>query len=125
VSQQVNTSYAAVDKAVKNISDVPPNPTLHPFTILFPTTHTDIIVKFKEHLRALPKVEGKKIVAIIDTIISNPGVLLPWQEMVKICKDHNVWSVVDAAHSIGQEMNINLSQYQPDFWVSVRSWFRR
>jgi selenocysteine lyase/cysteine desulfurase len=92
-----------------------------PFTLLFPTTHAEIIAKFTEHLRALPKAEGKKTVAIIDTIVANPGVLLPWQEMVKICKEQDVWSVVDAAHSIGQEMNINLSQAQPDFWVSVRS----
>ena len=28
-----------------------------------------------------------------------------------------MWSVVDMAHFIGQEVDINL---QPDFWVSVR-----
>jgi len=38
--------------------------------------------------------------------------------MVKICKDEGVWSVIDAAHSIGQEQNINLTEIGPDFWVS-------
>jgi Cys-tRNA synthase (O-phospho-L-seryl-tRNA:Cys-tRNA synthase) len=112
-----------VDKTVRNISDVPPHPTVSQFNLLFPTTHAEIIAKFTEHLRALPKTEGGKIVAIIDAIVSNPGVLLPWQQMVRICKEQGVWSVLDAAHSIGQEMNINLSQSQPDFWVSVRSRF--
>lgn len=104
---------------MKYISDVPPHPTVSQFTILFPSTHAEIIANFKEHLRALPKVEGKKVVAVIDSIISNPGVLLPWQEMVEICRDYGVWSVVDAAHSIGQESDINLSKSKPDFWVSV------
>lgn len=44
---------------------------------------------------------------------------MPWQEMVKISKEEGIWSVVDAAHSIGQEPGINLDQAQPDFWVSV------
>jgi hypothetical protein len=30
-----------------------------------------------------------------------------------------VWSVVDAAHSIGQEVGIDLGKVQPDLWVSV------
>jgi hercynylcysteine S-oxide lyase len=44
---------------------------------------------------------------------------MPWKEMVKICKEEGVWSVVDAAHSIGQEQGINLSETMADFWVSV------
>ena len=56
---------------------------------------------------------------MIDSIVSNPGVLLPWKELVTICKEENVWSIVDAAHSIGQEVNIDLEKSGPDFWVSV------
>jgi selenocysteine lyase/cysteine desulfurase len=61
----------------------------------------------------------KKIVAVIDSIISAPAAYLPWKEMVKICAELGVWSVIDAAHSIGQELDINLSAAKPDFWVSV------
>lgn len=39
--------------------------------------------------------------------------------MVKICKEEGIWSVVDAAHSIGQEQDIDLRSVEPDFWVSV------
>jgi selenocysteine lyase/cysteine desulfurase len=53
-------------------------------------------------------------------VVSNPGVLLPWKEMVAICKDEGIWSVIDAAHSIGQEVGVNLKESAPDFWVSVR-----
>ena len=40
--------------------------------------------------------------------------------MVAICREAGVISIVDGAHSIGQELDINLSEARPDFWVSVR-----
>ncbi|KAG1720564.1 pyridoxal phosphate-dependent transferase [Suillus occidentalis] len=49
-----------------------------------------------------------KIVAIVDAIAANP-------EMVAICRDAGVWSVVDATHSIGQKLDINLLKVKPDF----------
>lgn len=55
---------------------------------------------------------------VIDGIISNPGAWLPWEEMVAICKEEKVWSLVDAAHCIGQ-VDVDLAAVQPDFWVSV------
>lgn len=63
--------------------------------------------------------------AVIDSIVSMPAALLPWKEMVAICHvfrkdDCEVWSIIDAAHSLGQEQNINLSEAKPDFWISVR-----
>jgi hypothetical protein len=44
--------------------------------------------------------------------------------MVKLCNaestaDKRILSVVDAAHSIGQEVDIKLDEAAPDFWVSV------
>jgi selenocysteine lyase/cysteine desulfurase len=61
---------------------------------------------------------GKRV-AIIDSIVSTPGVHLPWKEIVAICREEGVWSVVDAAHSVGQEVGINLDETKPDFWFSV------
>jgi len=54
---------------------------------------------------------------VIDGIISNPGWVLPWMDMVKICKEEGVMSVIDGAHSIGQE-KLNLKESDPDFFVS-------
>jgi selenocysteine lyase/cysteine desulfurase len=70
-------------------------------------------------LRRLPRKTGQRVVAIIDSIISNPGILLPWKEMVQVCKEEGVMSVIDAAHSIGQELNLDLNKADPDFWISV------
>ena len=56
--------------------------------------------EFSEDLKG----KGNKIVAVIDSIVSNPGVLLPWQEMVRVAHEEGVWTVIDAAHSVGQEV---------------------
>ena len=44
--------------------------------------------------------------------------------MVQICKEEGVWSVIDAAHSIGQEVDLDLAKAEPDFWVSVSLLFK-
>lgn len=116
----VSTTYRSVNATVKNIGDVPPYPNVTQFVVNFPTTHAEIITSFRKYIAALPKIEGKKRVAIIDSIASNPAVLYPWKELVEIAREAGVWSVIDAAHSIGQELDINLSEAKPDFWVSVR-----
>lgn len=51
-----------------------------------------------------PAEKKNKIVAVIDSITSNPGVVLPWKEMCRIAREEGVWTVIDAAHSIGQEV---------------------
>ncbi|KAF9243518.1 pyridoxal phosphate-dependent transferase [Melanogaster broomeanus] len=117
------TTYASVSKTLKYLADIPPYPTLSAFNLQFPTTHAKIIEDFRAHIKGVTEATdvagGRKIVAVIDSIVSLPGVLLPWKEMVAICREAGVISVVDAAHSIGQELDINLSEARPDFWVSV------
>lgn len=119
------TTYGSINKTLLYLHDIHPKTVLRPFTLHFPTLHADIIENWRKHLRSLPRAAPSesnpkpKIVAVIDSIVSNPGTLLPWKEMVKICKEEGVWSVIDAAHSIGQEVGLNLAEAQPDFWISV------
>ena len=125
------TSYLSLARTVKYISDLPPHPSVSVFQLNFPTTRASILQNFRVHVDTLSsKVQAKqreicdgtklKIVAIIDSIVSNPGVLLPWKEMVTICRERGILTVVDAAQSVGQEPNINLKEADPDFWISVR-----
>ncbi|KIJ54490.1 hypothetical protein M422DRAFT_240557 [Sphaerobolus stellatus SS14] len=115
---EATSTYGAIQRTSQYIHDLSPHPSISIMKLSFPTTHADIVELFRSHLRSIPRKPGSKAVAIIDSITSNPGCLMPWQKMVQICKEEDVWSVVDAAHSIGQEMNINLSEAQPDFWIS-------
>ncbi|TFL02279.1 PLP-dependent transferase [Pterulicium gracile] len=128
----LGTSYTSINTTAQSLHDIHPHPSHRVFQLNFPTTHAEIITSFRTFIQSLAKTTPDsdqdvksgpttgtgKIVAIIDSICSLPGVLLPWQEMVKTCAEYGVWSVLDAAHSLGQEPNINLTESRPDFWFS-------
>ncbi|KAG6916621.1 hypothetical protein DXG01_006117 [Tephrocybe rancida] len=121
---QSGDTIVTFDKLAQYLSDINPRPTRKIVPLLFPTTTKDIIANFQAFANANPTPPGKKTVVVIDSIVSNPGALLPWKELVTICKSKGFLSVIDAAHSIGQEPNINLRVAQPDFWVSAcYKWF--
>ncbi|KIJ57817.1 hypothetical protein HYDPIDRAFT_184262 [Hydnomerulius pinastri MD-312] len=114
-------TYGAVTQLIKYLNDIPPHPTISTFELQFPISNEEVVNRFQAHVQKLVRSgsrRNRKIVAVIDTIASNPGVALPWKQMVSICKDAGIWTVVDAAHSIGQVLDIDLSAVQPDFWVS-------
>lgn len=119
-----STTYGNVAKTILHLKDTNPELTVAPFGLQFPVSNAAIIDAFRAHLRSIPRVAASaanpdpKIVCVVDSIVSNPGIYMPWKEMVKICKDEGVWSVVDAAHSIGQEPGLNMAEVQPDFWFS-------
>jgi len=115
-----STSYAAVSSTVHYLADVPPHPRASFVPLAFPCSPASIVDAFRAHLR-LPENQAapnSRRVAVIDSIVSNPGIALPWKELVEVCREEGVLSVVDAAHSIGQEPDIDLAAAQPDFWVS-------
>lgn len=120
------TTYHAVSRTIRYLSDrsESPRPTPASVAITFPTTHAQIIDSFRAKIndikRANPNVDysdtppdaagahnprGNKIVAVIDSITSNPGMVLPWKELVQVCKEEGVWSLIDGAHSVGQEVS--------------------
>ncbi|KAI6042507.1 pyridoxal phosphate-dependent transferase [Pisolithus marmoratus] len=118
-----NTTYGSVSKELKYFGDIPPHPTVLSYNVHFPTTQETIVEEFRQFIQKVREEhddihQNRTFIAMIDSITSHPGVLMPWKEMVAICRGAGVYSVVDAAHSIGQELDINLSEAKPDFWVS-------
>ncbi|KAH9902928.1 PLP-dependent transferase [Cubamyces lactineus] len=142
------TTYDAVSNTIRYLADRSEQPRPEAVTIAynFPLTHAQIVNIFRATLREIKQQHsgtsftdvpplspgyvapahpadpprGNKIVAVIDSIVANPGVFMPWKEMVRICREEGVWTVIDAAHSIGQEPDINLTESKPDFWLSNR-----
>ena len=125
-----STTYNAIERVINYLHDVPPHPRISTFKLTFPTSRREVLASWKKHLQSLKSdlarrqsalgADGPKlkIVAVIDALISNPGIWLPWQEMVKIAKEEDIMTVVDAAHAIGQEVGIDLKKVDPDFWIS-------
>ncbi|KAH7925192.1 PLP-dependent transferase [Leucogyrophana mollusca] len=117
-----NVTFDSIARAARHITSTPPYPKSSEFNLSFPSSRSVILTRFREHLRSVkessPQSPTRKIVAVIDSVLSTPAVLMPWREMVEVCREEGVLSVIDAAHSIGQETDINLMKVSPDFWVS-------
>ncbi|KAF5368027.1 hypothetical protein D9758_004330 [Tetrapyrgos nigripes] len=114
-----NLAFDTIKRSIECLSyPLNTSPNISIFQLTFPASHQSILAHFRVHVRGLRVANpGKKVVAQFDTIISTPGVLMPWRDMVKICREEGVLSIVDAAHSLGQEPGINLHGTDPDFWV--------
>lgn len=113
--------------------------TLVPVPLRYPVPHAEVIAKTKAVIEEANAAGGGKIrLALIDAISSMPGVIVPWQQLVSLLREHDILryvftrstlgaelcsnaesthSLVDAAHEIGQRP-VNLKESQPDFWVS-------
>lgn len=64
------------------------------------------------------------IVVLFDTVSSQPGCKLPWKELVQLCKEKNVISIVDGAHGVGLLTDLDLENVRPDFFITnLHKWF--
>ena len=56
-------------------------------------------------------------VAIFDTVMSVPGVRMPFERLTKVCRRHGIFSVIDGAHGVGF-IDLNIGELDPDFLVT-------
>ncbi len=89
-----------------------------------------ILEKKLRDAAAAATARGLKVrMAVFDTIVSAPGVLLPWERLVRACRALGILSLIDGAHSIGQidlsglgapdgEAPAGAEAVQPDFFVT-------
>ena len=129
-----NITYDAVRKSARFIVDINPHVTVETVELGPPYALDDIFRAFEavfhkvqsspEYTALTEQGERPKIVVIVDALTSVPGLLMPWERVVEFCRNQeNTWSLIDAAHAIGQIVEIDLNKTQPDFFVSVGSIF--
>lgn len=114
-----STTYNSCAKAVsfleKRIGIVPVV-----INLTYPLTQDEIAKKF-EHTLSL---EGPVKLALIDAVSSLPGCRLPFEKLVKLCKQYGTVSLVDSSHGIGLIPNLSISSFEPDFFVSnLHKWW--
>ncbi|PWN25504.1 PLP-dependent transferase [Jaminaea rosea] len=126
----LSTVYGALDRTIDYIiehsaTSGTPKPTKVTMEVTYPISHEELLKTFTAKLSAL-RSEGKRVrLATFDAVSSHPGVLLPWERLCVLCREHNVLSLVDAAHAFGQiDCSLLGSSAAPaDFWVSnVHKW---
>ncbi|EQK99883.1 aminotransferase family protein (LolT) [Ophiocordyceps sinensis CO18] len=88
-----------------------------PIPISYPLEDDDILDAFREAVRGV-EADGKRArVCVFDVVSSRPGVLFPWVDMTKACKELGVISMVDGAQGIGM-VPLDLTAADPDYFVS-------
>ncbi|GAA6006759.1 hypothetical protein JCM11491_003171 [Sporobolomyces phaffii] len=91
---------------------------LLPIQLEYPVSHADVIEKTRRAIEDAEKDGQCKVrLALVDGISSNPGVVVPWEQLVELFREKGVVSLVDAAHNIGQ-LPVSLRTIKPDFWIS-------
>ncbi|CAL9729868.1 hypothetical protein MOUN0_I01068 [Monosporozyma unispora] len=87
----------------------------------YPIEDKDVIAKVESYLS-----QGNYRLCMFDLVASMPAVKLPYEELIKLCKKYNTWSLIDGGHGVGLvDMNF-IQDLEPDFltsnlykWLSV------
>lgn len=112
-----STIYGACEKTIANLGEMTP---LVPRSILleYPIEDEEIVRRFRETVGKLRDKGGNVRIAMFDTVLTFPGARMPWEELVKTCKELGVLSLIDGAHGIGHIDLTHLGSVSPDFFVS-------
>ncbi len=113
------TIYGACGKTAQYIVDSNPSFALQIVRVplSYPLTHDEVIQKTRA---AIEDAEAKSInirIGVMDAISSIPGVVVPWERLCKLYRSHNILSLVDAAHAVGQ-IQVDMTAADPDFFIS-------
>lgn len=83
----------------------------------FPIGDDELVGRFRETIKREQDGGARVRVAVFDTIVSMPGVRVPFERLVGVCKELGVLSLVDAAHGVGH-IPLDLGKLDADFFVS-------
>lgn len=80
--------------------------------LVYPLLDSEVVAKFrsvfeKHHVK----------LALFDAVLLMPGVVVPWVQLVNLCKEFGVLSLVDGAHALGL-VPLELDAAAPDFFCS-------
>ncbi|KAF7186603.1 Hercynylcysteine sulfoxide lyase [Pseudocercospora fuligena] len=110
------TIYGACHKTVDYLEETTPV-TSAKVEYTYPLSDADLLSRFKETIGNIRASGKNPKLAMFDTIVSMPGVRVPFEALTKTCREEGVLSLIDGAHSVGQ-IPMNLSKLDPDFYVS-------
>ena len=114
----LSTLYGSVAKMIEYMNETRGVESIN-VAAEYPIDDDALVSKFQMAIKRVKfgKWRRRVGVAIFDTISSLPGVRVPWERLVEVCREEGVLSLVDGAHGVGH-INLGLSKVQPDFFTS-------
>ncbi|KAI5862035.1 putative aminotransferase family protein [Durotheca rogersii] len=90
----------------------------------WPLPDDELVATMVAAAREVQTTPGRRLrLAIVDSIISMPGLRVPYERLVPALQAEGAMVLVDAAHGIGH-IDINLDVLRPDFLVTnLHKWF--
>lgn len=76
-----------------------------------------LVKEFKRVVKQAQEAGHNVKVAIFDTVVSMPGLRMPFEQLTSACKELGVLSCVDGAHGVGH-IDLDLEKLDCDFFVS-------
>lgn len=120
-------AYTTATSSTYNSNNTNNNSTiLQPLTIpiSYPITHAALIEKVTHAIKEEQERGGEIVGAVFDAVSSVPGCVVPFRELTRLCKSHNIPVIIDAAHAAGQVSLTDLQAFDPDFLVTnLHKWF--
>ncbi|KAJ1024721.1 hypothetical protein NDA16_002761 [Ustilago loliicola] len=113
------TIYGACGKTAQYIIDSNPSFKLQivKVPLSYPLTHDQVVAATRTAIEEV-QAKGTKIrIGVLDAISSIPGVIVPWERLCALFREHSILSLVDGAHAVGQ-IPLNLAAADPDFFIS-------
>ena len=110
------TIYGACEKTVEYITETTPAKVAK-VQYTYPVSDDWLVSEFKKRIREEKEAGNRVKIAIFDTVISMPGVRMPFERLTQACKEEGVLSCIDAAHGVGH-VELDLGKLDPDFLVS-------
>ncbi|KAH7385449.1 pyridoxal phosphate-dependent transferase [Phaeosphaeria sp. MPI-PUGE-AT-0046c] len=110
------TIYGACERTVSYITETTPAKSVK-LAYTYPVEDDWLVSEFRNKIKEVEAGGGSVKMAIFDTVVSMPGVRMPFERLTQACKELGVLSCIDGAHGVGH-LKLDLSALDPDFFVS-------
>lgn len=110
-------AYPAVEKALLYTAEYTPLQ-LERLEVAWPVRDDDLVELFRAAIERVNSSSQRRVrMLVFDTILSAPGLRLPWERLCALATAHDILSMVDGAHGIGH-IAIDITSARPSFFAT-------